>query len=158
MAKHALSARSYSPTALQHYAPCPYRFLLQAIHGLAPRETAESIDELDPLQRGALIHDVQFEFFDRLRARGLLPVRPANLAQAREILEGVIDEASTRYYDNLDPAIDRVWEDGIAAIRADLREWLRRASEDPSGYVPLYFEMSFGLHGRRNRQHADRSA
>jgi RecB family exonuclease len=155
MAKHAFSARSYSPTALQHYAPCPYRFLLKAIHGLAPRETAESIDELDHLQRGALIHDVQFEFFDRLRARGLLPVRPTCFDRAREILDGVIEETAARYYDDLAPAIDRVWLDGIAAIRADLREWLRRSSEDQSGYVPLYFEMSFGLHGRRKRQHAD---
>ena len=69
MAKNAFAERSYSPTALQHYARCPYRFFLQAVHGLAPRETAESIDELDPLQRGALIHDIQFAFFERLSAR-----------------------------------------------------------------------------------------
>jgi ATP-dependent helicase/nuclease subunit B len=38
MAKHALGLRSFSPTALQNYAKCPYRFFLQAIHGLASRE------------------------------------------------------------------------------------------------------------------------
>src|SRR5262249_16088541 len=31
------------------------------------------------------------------------------------------------------------------SIRVDLREWLRRASEDGSGYVPWRFELSFGL-------------
>jgi ATP-dependent helicase/nuclease subunit B len=155
MAKNAFAERSYSPTALQHYARCPYQFFLQAIHGLAPRETAESIDELDPLQRGALIHEIQFDFFRRLSASNLLPVRPTSLMEAREILDEVIKKAATRYYDDLKPAIDRVWEDGIAAIRADLREWLRRASEDESGYVPLYFEMSFGLFGRRDRSQAD---
>src|SRR5262245_41319077 len=61
MAKHALSARS--PTALQHYAACPYKFFLQAVHRLAPREVPQAIDELDPLQRGSLIHDVQFALF-----------------------------------------------------------------------------------------------
>ena len=40
MARHALAARSYSPTALQAYARCPYRFFLHAIHGLAPRVSA----------------------------------------------------------------------------------------------------------------------
>jgi PD-(D/E)XK nuclease superfamily len=40
---------------------------------------------------------------------------------------------------------DRVWDDGIDLIRVDLREWLRRASEDRSGYVPWRFELSFGL-------------
>ena len=155
MAKNAFAERSYSPTALQNYARCPYRFFLQAIHGLSPRETAESIDELDPLQRGALIHEIQFAFFERLSADKLLPVGPASLNQARAILDEIIETTAARYYDDLAPAIDRVWEDGIAAIRADLREWLRRASEDASGYIPLYFEMSFGLAGRHKERKAD---
>ena len=66
MAKHGFAERIYSPTSLQYYARCPYRFFLQTIHGLSPREIAESIDELDPLQRGALIHDIQFAFFERV--------------------------------------------------------------------------------------------
>src|SRR5207244_13596498 len=107
IAKHALGMRSYSPTALQNYAACPYKFFLQAIHRLAPREVPEAIDELDPLHRGSLIHDVQFELFERLRARNLLPVRPKHLHQVREILDLVIEETAARYYDDLAPAIDR---------------------------------------------------
>jgi RecB family exonuclease len=155
MAKHTLGFRSYSPTALQNYARCPYRFFLQAVHRLAPREVPEAIDELDPLQRGSLIHDVQFELFARLRQEGLLPVRPGNLDGARQRLDAIIAEVAGHYRDDLAPAIDRVWEDGIAAIRADLREWLRRASEDDSGYVPWHFELSFGVEGRPGRRQAD---
>ena len=155
MAKHALGLRSYSPTALQNYAKCPYRFFLQAIHGLAPREAPEAIDELDPLQRGSLIHEVQFNLFARLRADGLLPVRPTNLVQAQQSADVVIAEVAARYRDDLAPAIDRVWEDGVASIRADLREWLRRASEDDSGYVPWRFELSFGLEHRSERRQTD---
>ncbi|MCL2430730.1 MAG: PD-(D/E)XK nuclease family protein, partial [Alphaproteobacteria bacterium] len=155
MAKHALGIRSYSPTALQNYARCPYRFFLQAIHRLAPREIPEAIEQLDPLQRGSLIHDVQFTLLGRLRQNGLIPVRPSNLDNARQELDDVIAEVAARYRDDLAPAIDRVWEDGVAAIRADLREWLRRASEDGSGYVPWYFELSFGLEHRPERRQAD---
>jgi|SRR5665648_63497 len=72
-----------------------------------------------------------------------------------KVLDKVIAEIAARYYDDLAPAIDRVWEDGIASIEADLREWLRRASEDTSGYAPLYFEMSFGLKGRGKKRLAD---
>jgi ATP-dependent helicase/nuclease subunit B len=155
MGKHALSARSYSPTALQNYARCPYRFFLQAVHGLGPREVPAEIDELDPLQRGSLIHDVQFELFARLRLENLLPVQPSNLNRAQQILEEVTTEVAARYEDDLAPAIDRVWENGVAAIRADLREWLRRASEDDSGFVPRHFELSFGLAHRFERRQAD---
>jgi ATP-dependent helicase/nuclease subunit B len=85
------------------------------------------------LQRGSLIHDIQFTLFGRLRDKGLLPVRSQNLNQIWDMLDAAIREVGARYHDDLAPAIDRVWEDGIAAIRADLREWLRLASEDTSG-------------------------
>jgi hypothetical protein len=114
----------------------------------------DAIDELDPLQRGSLIHDVQFELFARLQQQGLLPVRPGNLDRARRELDAVVTEVAARYRDELAPAIERVWTDGIAAIHADLREWLRRASEDDSGYVPWHFELGFGVESRPG-EHAD---
>ena len=149
---HALAARSFSPTALQHFSACPYRFFLQAVHRLAPREVPEAIEEIDPLQRGSLVHEVQFELFQRLEAEKLLPVRHINIERARALLDDVLDAAAARARDLLAPAIERVWEDGIESIRADLREWLRRAAEDESGFVPWRFELSFGLAGRT---HAD---
>ena len=113
------------------------------------------IDELDPLQRGSLIHDIQFELFARLQDEDLLPVRPRNLDRARQLLEEVTTGVAARSKDDLAPAIDRVWENGVAAIRADLREWLRRASEDASGFVPRKFELSFGLGHRLDRRKTD---
>jgi hypothetical protein len=146
--RHALAARSYSPTALQNYARCPYRFFLYAVHRLAPRVEPMPIDELDPLQRGSLIHDIQFELFAQLQRQRLLPIRPDTLDRAQSQLDAVIAEVAARYHDELAPAIERVWLDGIAAIGADLREWLRRASLDASGFVPQHFELSFGLEAR----------
>ena len=45
-----------------------------------------------------------------------------------------------------------MWKDGINAIRADLREWLRRASQDPQKFCPEHFELAFGL---KDRDQAD---
>jgi len=142
---HQLAERTFSPTALQNYAVCPYRFFLNAVHKLAPRDEAIAIEEMDPLQRGSLVHEIQFELLVALRDAGTLPVTPTNLEATHVLLDGVVDRVAARYRDDLAPAIDRVWDDGIAAVRADLREWLRRASEDVSGFVPTRFELSFGL-------------
>jgi len=150
LAAHALSARSYSATGLQNYAACPYRFVLQAIHRLAPRAAPAPLEELDPLQRGSLIHEAQFALYTHLRAERLLPIGPANLEIVRDALDRVLQEVEARYEDKLAPAIQRVWDDGIAAIKADLREWLRRASLEPS-WQPKYFELSFGLPPERER-------
>jgi CRISPR/Cas system-associated exonuclease Cas4 (RecB family) len=151
IAAHAITARSFSPTALQAFATCPYKFFLHTVHRLAPREVAEAIEELSPLQRGSLVHEVQFELFGALRDAELLPVTEKNLAEAYAHLDRVIEAVAARYRDDLAPAIERVWEDGVDFVKADLREWLRRASVDASGFVPWRFELSFGLPLRRDR-------
>ncbi|HEV3191376.1 MAG TPA: PD-(D/E)XK nuclease family protein, partial [Polyangiaceae bacterium] len=150
LAAHDLAARSYSPTALQTYAACPYRFVLHAIHRLAPREEPAPLEELDPLHKGSLIHEVQFELYTTLREKGLLPITPKNIEEVRGNLENVLEGVVRRYADDLAPAVERVWADGIAGVRADLREWLRRESGD-GRWTPLFFELSFGLQERRER-------
>ncbi len=152
LAAHALDRRSYSPTALQHFAACPYRFVLQAIHRLAPREAPEAIEELDPLQRGSLVHEVLYELHEELRNQGRLPLREDDRGHARALLDATVDRVALRYRDELAPAIDRVWDDGITSVRSDVREWLARAIDPPPssvGWTPWKFELSFGLPHRR---------
>ena len=150
LAERSPEARPYSATALQHFAACPYRFYLQAIQGLRPREAPIGIEALDPLQRGSLVHQVQFELLTRLQAestkeRPLLPVGPENGARVSELLEEVLEKVAGDFRDRLVPAIERVWDDGIEAIRQDLREWLQRESDGRSPFEPWRFELSFGL-------------
>jgi len=146
--KHQLSARSYSPTALQNFAACPYRFFLQAVHRLEPREEPEAIETLDPLTRGGLFAEVQYEILSALRELDVLPLGPEDLEDASALLDERLDAVAERWHDELAPAIERVWLDGIEGIRADLREWMRRAAEDPEHWRPEWFELGFGLSDR----------
>lgn len=154
LAQHQLDRRPFSPTALQHFAACPYRFFLQAIHRLAPREDPVAIEVLDPLTRGALFHDVQFGVLEGLRDADLLPLRPARLARAFDVLDAALEAEGTKAEEKLAPAIPRVWRDELDGLRADLREWLRRMAADESGWVPERFELSFGL-PPDEREHRD---
>ncbi len=142
--RHLLGARSYSATALQTFAACPYRFVLYALLKLAPREEPAAIEEIDPLSRGSLVHEVEFEVLSTLREKGLLPLGMDRLEEARAILDETLARVEARYRDDLFPAIPRVWEDSIALVQADLREWLRRMTEERE-WTPAYFELSFGL-------------
>lgn len=151
---HAVDKRSFSPTALQNFAACPYRFLLSAVHRLAPREEPAPIEDLDPLTRGSLVHEVQYTLLTALRGAGLLPVTGANLEAARSHLDVVLAEVAAEFHERLRPAIERVWKDAIEGIAADLREWLKRMTEEPD-WTPAYFELSFGLKDRRDQD--DRS-
>ncbi|HLL24701.1 MAG TPA: PD-(D/E)XK nuclease family protein, partial [Kofleriaceae bacterium] len=157
LADHMPSARSFSPTALEALAACPYRFALKTIVRLEPREEPEPIEHLDPLERGSLIHEVQFQLLGELRAAGALPVRSPTLDAARHRLDAVLDRVAAEYHDKLYPAIERVWRDGIDAIRADLREWLRRMADDPT-WTPRRFELAFGLEQKAGRDPASPDA
>lgn len=142
---HQLATRSYSPTALQNYASCPYKFFLQAILRLAPRDEIAAIEAIDPLTRGGLFHEVVFDTLSTLRDASMLPVCRANLDACYQTLEQSLIKTAQNFHDKLAPAIERVWNDGIDSIHADLREWMRRMAEDGTCHRPERFELSFGL-------------
>jgi ATP-dependent helicase/nuclease subunit B len=148
---NAPAVRSFSPTALEQLATCPLRFAYRTIVGLQPRDVPEPIQAIGALERGSLVHEVQFELLGELRDAGELPIRDLDSARAR--LDGVLDRVAERYRDDLAPAIERVWVDGVASIRADLREWLRRMAQDVD-WTPRRFELAFGLAQKLGRDPA----
>jgi hypothetical protein len=150
--RHALAARSFSATALQKFAECPYRFALYTIMKLEPREEIEPLEAIDPLVRGSIFHEVQFNVLTALRERGALPVTEKNLDLALELAVTELERVAEKQREKLAPAIARVWDDGIASISADLSEWLRRSAEKRDHWHPYRFELSFGL---RDREQAD---
>jgi CRISPR/Cas system-associated exonuclease Cas4 (RecB family) len=148
LAAQRLTARPYSLSALQHFAECPYRFLLSAIHRLEAFEIPQPLQRLDPLTKGSLVHRVQAEFFRTLQAAGQLPIKEDGLDHALAVLAGTVDRVAAEYEDQLAPAIPRVWRDEIDGIRSDLLEWVRQmAKKSDQGWEPEFFEFAFGLTG-----------
>jgi ATP-dependent helicase/nuclease subunit B len=144
LAGQRLSARPYSLSALQKFSTCPYQFLLSAIYRLEPSQDPEPLQKLDPLTRGALFHKVQAELFRTLHGERLLPVTSDSLPRVIAALDRLVEETAAEYYEQLAPAIDRVWRDEIADIARDLRVWARRLPS-AQDWIPEYFEFSFGL-------------
>jgi ATP-dependent helicase/nuclease subunit B len=135
MAPYLLSAHAWSPSVLQQFARCPYRFALRGIHGLRPAEQPSAIQRMDPATRGEIYHAVQFE---------LLRDRPTADA-ALERLDDVLHEVAKRYEEKLAPAIPQIWRAEVQAIRADLRGWLQYRAANDAEWTPLHSELSFGM-------------
>ena len=125
---YSLKARAWSPSVLQQYARCPYRFALRGIHGLRPPERPAGIQRMDPAIRGEIYHAVQFEL---LRGQPSL-----------ERLDAVLEDVARRFEEELAPAIPQIWRAEIQAIRGDLRGWLQSRDND---WKPQFCELSFGL-------------
>ncbi len=141
LAGHRLAARAYSPSALQHYAACPYRFFLSAIHQLRRREDPVALEQLDPLTRGLIFHAVQFEFYRALEAAPLPENGGARIQAILDLLDAVLDRVAARFEEDLAPAIPRVWKGEIEDLRRDLRGWLHHA---PAEWKPIRYEFAFG--------------
>lgn len=133
------SVHPWAATALELYARCPYQLYLRGILRLAPREEPDPVEELGPLARGSILHEVAWRTLVDLRDRGW----PAP-DEAHGRLDTHLAEVAERWHDDLHPAVERVWTDEIARLRADLREWLRRLAEAPD-WRPWRFELAFGL-------------
>jgi ATP-dependent helicase/DNAse subunit B len=154
LATHRLAQRSYSPSSLQQFAACPYRFLLHAVFQLRPREEAARLEQMDPLTRGALFHSVQFELFRELTRADLLPITQAGLPELLDLADKVLDRVAARYEDELAPAIPRVWKSELENLRTDLRGWLQHVAATESDWLPVHFEFGFGLPPDPNRDPA----
>lgn len=133
------SVRAYSPSSLQKYASCPYRFALSAILGLGPMKEAAPLERLDRQMRGSLFHEVQRRFIPALSG---YPEGPDALEEACEKLETKLQEVAAEYAEELAPAIGEIWQNEVARLRADLRSWLITVSNE-TVWRPLDVERTF---------------
>jgi ATP-dependent helicase/nuclease subunit B len=155
LASARLTARAYSLSALQRYAACPYQFLLSSIYRLEPADEPVALQRMDPLTRGSLFHAVQAAFFREMARQDLLPLSPDRLPAALAAVDAALDAVAADYRDELAPAIERVWNDEVADLQKDLRQWVRKTVETDAGWRPSFFEFSFGL--ARDADHDPRS-
>jgi CRISPR/Cas system-associated exonuclease Cas4 (RecB family) len=135
---YLLAERAWSPSVLQQYARCPYRFALRGIFGLRPAERPEGIQRMDPATRGQIYHEVQFEFLRDLATAG----QPAN---AEALLAAAVERVAARAEVELAPAIPQVWRSEVLSIHTDLGGWLQQRAALEADWTPEFCELSFGL-------------
>ena len=87
--------RIWSPTQLETYANCPFRFFLERVIHL--KELPESDPTLTPAGKGTLIHDTLCAFFTAWCANGPRPIRTGDVQAATTLLHAIGREQSDRY-------------------------------------------------------------
>ena len=122
-----LSSRAYSPTKLELFAACPYRFYVRGVLGLRAHVEPVPIEDLSPSTYGALVHDALAAFLRHAKLMGLFPLADdAAAALARTTLHRAVEEVAAAYREELAPAVARVFDDAVLAIARDLTRWLER--------------------------------
>ena len=134
-----------APTALERYASCPFRFLLERIYRLEAVEEPDRILMMDPRDRGDLVHAVLEATFRQLAESGALPLTRERLQQARDALDAAFDVACAEAERRGLTGLPALWAGEQARLREELRSALAAEADDPAGWRPALFEVAFGI-------------
>ncbi len=139
----------FSATDLEHYATCPFRFLIERVLGIEPLE--ELSLEFDVRNRGRAVHDVLAVFHRRVNERLGRPATPLELEAAEfdTLLAAVIDETLPIDTDStVAAALREIDRRLVVQWLADYRQQLEKYNTLWQGFdTPMaaeLFEISFG--------------
>ena len=136
--------KPYSVTELETYAKCPFQyFVSEVLKFRAEADDAE--DELSNREKGSLLHEVLFEFYNNRREDP--PIEQCFEAAKRQ-LDGILDtkseERRNQRAENLIGDDNLFWETDIEKLRVALHKWLEAERTCDLSVTPSYFEVSFG--------------
>jgi RecB family exonuclease len=136
--------RPLSPSRIESWAQCPFRYFLANVLQLRQRDAPEAIDTIDPRVRGSLVHKVLEDFIREMPPRSS-PDEPWSTEerdQARAMTAAACDEAVAKGLTGR----PLLWKLERARI---LREVSRTLDADERirserGLIPLETEVNFG--------------
>jgi ATP-dependent helicase/DNAse subunit B len=130
---HVRHSQILSAGALETYANCPVKWLVDRELQPEPLEP-----DADALARGSYMHAVLEQVLRRLDA----PVTPANLPEAVELLDAVLDETAHQIAVGRGEAVRKAWS---RSVGADLRRYLAYEARDGSDWPIRGVELRFGF-------------
>ncbi|MBA2251259.1 MAG: exodeoxyribonuclease V subunit gamma, partial [Nitrospirales bacterium] len=138
-----------SPTALQEYATCPFRYFAKQVLRLRPLTVPESIDQIGPAELGTLAHSILRRCLQALSTEGYF----SHVAPSIDPFDRLVQVAQAefeRFAGSHPVGYPLVWrlhqERLLTVLRDALREDLAEMARE--GWEPVLFEEE--MHGRLN--------
>jgi len=138
----ALVQRGLSPTSLEQYAQCPFRYCAAHVLKLRPMEAPDSVIELDARARGELCHALLRAVYERVAqdGRAIAEILTDNIVM---MMKEVAPAVFAAYEAQHEVGYPLLWtlaqEELLWLVEQVLREDLRELRM--SGYVPTLFEV-----------------
>lgn len=150
--------RIYSVSQLETYGECPFRYFSNRVLNLTPTEEEET--GLTNLEKGSLVHNILFEFYDGRREQpSISEYKDAEFEEAvrvlRQIAQNHLDaraaELGLKRADKLFWEIEAERLTGGHGRTGVLPAFLNAEKERKFDVQPCYFEVGFGPGGRSAR-------
>ena len=141
------SEGEFSATQLENYAKCPYKYFVENV--LRLETIAEPVEELEAFEYGSLIHSILYEFYTRLKKKGIV------LSDCKDVefktAEDLLFKIAEKRFDELklNPEFSFYEREKLLGINGRrsqslLYKFLEEERKNDNGYIPEFFELSFG--------------
>lgn len=137
----------FSATQLENYAKCPYKYFVENI--LKLETLVEPVEELEAFEYGSLIHSILYEFYSAIKEKGIVLFNCSD--KEFEISQKLLFKIAENRFDKLllNPEVSFYEREKLLGINGVKREsilykFLEEERKNDGGYVPDFFEMSFG--------------
>ncbi len=142
---HSLREKTLSASRLETYAACPLRYFYRYVLGLKILPEPERVFQMDPAEKGNLMHGVLEETLSRGAKEGWLKTRDAE--KAGHVLEEEAQKAFKQLEKEGMPGSPALWQWSQFIVRKDLERALGKVLEDKD-WTPVDFEKGFGRPGQ----------
>ena len=134
---------AFSPTSLETYARCPYRYFIERLLKLEELEEPDQLVALSPLDRGALMHQILFLFFTRLKEEGRLPLSSQERSHLNRLVTELAGGVFKAFEEEKATGYPLLWSLEKEKILVSLSGFVEAELSDQEGYHPAYFEQNF---------------
>ncbi|HVM32587.1 MAG TPA: PD-(D/E)XK nuclease family protein [bacterium] len=142
---YSLKDKTLSASRLETYAACPLRYFYRYVLGLKVHPEPERVFQLDPAEKGNLMHNVLEETLGRGVEEGWLKTRDGE--KALMALEEETQKAFTRLEKEGVPGSPALWQWSRFIVRKDLERELKKVLKEKE-WTPVDFEKAFGREGQ----------
>ncbi len=139
--------KKFSVTQLESYAKCPYQYFAECVLHLTALE--EPTEELEAFELGTLLHSILYEFYSTLKEWGLVLAESSdsNFSRAEKLIFKIAETKIEKL--KLSFGLTFYEKEKILGIEGNKRnsilyKFLNEERNSPSGFIPQYFELSFG--------------
>ena len=138
-----LSEKPLSPSAIEMFVKCPYRFFFARVLKLRAFDEASERGEVDDLGRGSLFHDAARRIAWERRGMpfGSLEATEAGLLSRRHAADALEAWEEENGYRISPPLLREIAE---ARLVEQLEAWLRHERDHPGNFAPTGAEVRFG--------------
>ena len=142
-----ISVGEFSATQLENYAKCPYKYFVENV--LRLETITEPVEELEAFEYGSLIHTILYEFYTKLKEKGIILSNCPD--DDFKTAENLLFKIAGQKFDELklSPELSFYEREKLLGInnrrtQSLLYKFLEEERTNDSGYIPSFFELSFG--------------